>query len=145
MKKTLIFLIFSFIVGFGATAYSQATLHITINGLRNDNGQVILYLYNSETGYPKDHNKAFRIAVSTFTNNMCMMDIHNLPKGIYAIAFFHDENKNGVIDTNFLGLPIEGVGSSENGTGSIGPPTFNGSKFELKGNLSMTLKTKYFF
>jgi len=127
-------------------ALSQGVnLHITITGLHSNKGQVVLFLYNSEAGFPKDHNKAYRMAVSIITNNTCTLDLNDIPKGTYAIAFFHDENNNGIIDTNFLGLPIEGVGSSDNGTGSFGPPTFKGSGFELKSNLSMTLKTKYFF
>ena len=145
MKKDLI-LLFGLIVCFKALAIGQGfNLHINVTGLHSNKGQVILYLYNSETGFPKDHKKAYKMAVSRIQNNTCILDLDNIPSGTYAVAFFHDENNNGIIDTNFLGLPTEGVGSSDNGTSSFGPPKFSGSKFDVKSNLSMILKTKYFF
>jgi uncharacterized protein (DUF2141 family) len=34
--------------------------------------------------------------------------------GTYAISVFHDENSNGKLDTNLLGIPREGVSASNN-------------------------------
>jgi len=41
--------------------------------------------------------------------------------GKYAVSVFHDENSNGKLDTNFLGIPREGVGASNNAKGHFGP------------------------
>jgi len=36
----------------------------------------------------------------------------------------HDENSNGKMDTNFIGMPREGVGASNNAKGHMGPLKF---------------------
>ena len=43
----------------------------------------------------------------------------------------HDENRNGKLDTNFLGIPKEGVGASNNPKSRFGPPSFEESMFVL--------------
>ena len=59
----------------------------------------------------------------------------DLKKGFYAIAVFHDENDNGKLDTNFLGIPIEGSGASNGAQGWMGPPKFADARFEFTGGL----------
>ena len=38
----------------------------------------------------------------------------DLPAGKYAVQVMHDENDNGKLDANFMGIPIEGYGFSNN-------------------------------
>ena len=59
--------------------------------------------------------------------------IHDLPAGEYAIASYHDENGNGKLDTNALGLPEEGYGFSNDARGMFGPPKFSEAVFEFDG------------
>jgi len=40
--------------------------------------------------------------------------------GTYAVSAFHDENSNGKLDRNFMGIPREGVGASNNAKGHLG-------------------------
>ena len=58
--------------------------------------------------------------------------IKHLPPGTYALALIHDENGNGKVDTNWIGMPKEGVGASNNATGTLGPPSWRDAKFELQ-------------
>ena len=37
-------------------------------------------------------------------------DFEDIPAGTYAIAAIHDENRNGKLDMNWLGVPKEGYG-----------------------------------
>jgi uncharacterized protein (DUF2141 family) len=43
----------------------------------------------------------------------------------------HDQNSNGVLDTNLLGIPQEGIGVSNNALNTFGPPIFEESCFNL--------------
>jgi uncharacterized protein (DUF2141 family) len=52
-----------------------------------------------------------------------------LPFGEYAIKIYHDENGNDELDTNFLGIPKEGVGFSNNPSARFGEPGFDEAKF----------------
>ena len=54
-----------------------------------------------------------------------------LPDGIYAIGLYVDSNKNEKLDTNFLGIPTEQFGFSNNAKGRFGPPSFESASFEL--------------
>ena len=51
--------------------------------------------------------------------------------GTYAATVLHDENGNGVIDKNFLGMPREGAGASNNPKPRLGPPRYDEATFTL--------------
>jgi uncharacterized protein (DUF2141 family) len=53
--------------------------------------------------------------------------------GVYALSAFHDENNNGKLDTNFLGMPVEDYCASRNARGTLGPPSFDDAKFRYGG------------
>lgn len=59
------------------------------------------------------------------------MKISDLPAGEYAITLFHDVNGNHLLDKNFIGIPTEPYGFSNNARGLFGPPTFDAAKFVL--------------
>ena len=55
-----------------------------------------------------------------------------LPFGKYAITIFHDVNDNEELDTNFIGIPKEPYGFSNNPKSSFGPPGFDDAVFEFE-------------
>jgi uncharacterized protein (DUF2141 family) len=60
-----------------------------------------------------------------------------------AIGFQHDENKNGKLDTNVVGMPIEDYCASRDARGTFSAPSFDDAKFEYKGGkLRMTAQLK---
>ena len=54
-----------------------------------------------------------------------------MPQGNYAIAVYHDKNKNGKIDTNLLGIPKEDYGFSNDARGKFGPASWNDAVFKV--------------
>tara|TARA_Y100000996_G_scaffold370879_1_gene318782 strand:- start:684 stop:1121 length:438 start_codon:yes stop_codon:yes gene_type:complete len=68
--------------------------------------------------------------------------IINLPEGVYAIALFVDANKNLKIDKNFLGIPKEQFGFSNNAMGKLSAPSFEQAKFKVEGNTLQNIKLK---
>ena len=70
------------------------------------------------------------------------MSFPGIAPGTYAVSVYHDENSNDKLDTNFLGIPREGVGASNNAHGHMGPPKFDSAKFQWAGawlNLEITI------
>jgi len=64
--------------------------------------------------------------------------------GEYAVSVFHDENSNGKLDRNFMGMPKEGVGASDDAVGHFGPPKYDDARFSYKGGRSvMAIHVKY--
>ena len=60
---------------------------------------------------------------------MAIWEINKIPFGEYAIKAFHDEDRDDEIDMNFLGIPVESYGFSNNVRGIFGPPSFDKAKF----------------
>ena len=114
-------------------AAQSATVHVDVTGLRSDHGRVWCFLYNSESGFPKDQNSSIQRTANAVRVNSSYCDFSDVPDGTYAISVYHDENGNGKLDSNFLGIPKEGVGASNDAKGHMGPPSFKDAKFPIEG------------
>lgn len=57
--------------------------------------------------------------------------VRNVKPGSYSIAVFHDTNGNGKLDRNFIGLPREPYGFS-NDVGRRGPPNFDAARIVVR-------------
>lgn len=128
-------------------ASSAADLTVTVDNLRNNDGQVIACIFTAEnsdkTGFPdciKGH--PLRTAKAAIVNGKAVVTYTGLKDGVYAVAIIHDENSNSAIDTNLLGIPAEGVGVSTNPT-LFGKPHFDQAQITLKGKMVITVNTKY--
>lgn len=88
----------------------QSLIHVEISGFRSDKGQVLCALFSSADDFPKTADKAVAQARSAITGRHAVCEFHGMASGTYAVSVFHDENSNGKLDANTLGMPIEGVG-----------------------------------
>jgi len=120
-------------VGALAQPTAQNVIHVDVAGLRSDKGLVVCSLYSSANGFPKDGNKAQTQLKSPISNGHATCDFSGIGPGTYAVAVFHDENANGKMDTNFVGMPREGVGASNDAQGHFGPPPFDKAAFRFTG------------
>jgi len=57
--------------------------------------------------------------------------VSTLPSGTYALAIYHDEDDDGKLDKNWLGIPREPIGFSNDARGRMGPPKFEDAAFFL--------------
>lgn len=119
--KNLIFIIF-FLTPI--ITFSQINLIVEIAPLRNNEGQVFLELNDENEEIIKGYSE-------TIINNKCIIQIKDLKPGKYAFKYFHDENNDEKINTNFMGIPKEGYGFSNNAKGKFGPPPFDKMIFEV--------------
>jgi uncharacterized protein (DUF2141 family) len=106
-----------------------AELTVTVDNLRNDKGDVRLSAYASAAEWP-DNSAAANDKVEPAQKGSVVFHF-DLPPGIYAIACFHDENANGQFDQNFLGIPQEGYGFSNNLHPFFRAPSFESASFVL--------------
>ena len=119
-------------------------IHVDIAGLRNDKGQVLCSLFSSATDFPKKTEKATAHARSDISHGRAVCEFGGIAPGTYAVSVFHDENSNGKMDTNFMGIPREGVGASNNAKGHFGPPRFEAAAFRfLGGRLDLKITINY--
>lgn len=88
-------------------------LDIRIQGVANADGHVLVALYDSEDGWEgrAKARAAQRVAAAKGTLELSFAE---LAPGSYGVMVMHDENDNGKLDTNLLGIPREGYGFSNN-------------------------------
>jgi uncharacterized protein (DUF2141 family) len=67
-----------------------------------------------------------------------------LKPGTYAVSVLHDENANGRLETNFLGIPREGAGISNNASPEFSAPRFNDAAFQLKADTVQDIRMGYY-
>jgi uncharacterized protein (DUF2141 family) len=144
--RTLIFVLV-LVLSMGVAVQAKGAtgdLTVTVTDLRNDNGRLSVVLFNSPDGFPKKGDKAFKILRTEIKNKQGQVVFQKIPYGEYAIVILHDENKNGKMDYNVIGLPKEGYGFSNNATATLGPPPFKDAKFKVdKPKATQKIKATY--
>ncbi len=111
-----------------------------IEGINELKGEIRIAMFDSKEKYTKDPIHAIVLPVDSTT---IIWTQEMLPFGEYAIAVYHDKNENGKIDTNFLGIPKEDYGFSNNARGRFGPASWQDSKFKVEDNFySTSIKIK---
>lgn len=113
-------------------ANDRGMISLKINQLRNDTGQLIAYLYYEGKGYPNKPELAYMQMKGSVKNRGGTVVFKDVPFGEYAIMVLHDENRSGELETNFFGMPKEGMGASNNAKGFMGPPNYEDAKFFIK-------------
>lgn len=114
-------------------------LQVTIVGLDNDEGKVMVGLFASKEGYASGKDP-FRGCAAEIRGRKAECTFAGIPYGTYAIKAFHDKNGNGKLDMNFMGIPNEPYGFSNNAREEFGPAKWDDAKFTVNAkNLSMEI------
>lgn len=126
----------------------RATLTVSINDLHNTEGNFCLSIFNSPDGFPDSAEKAILAECFAVVSKSFSIQIQNFPPGRYAIAGWHDENRDKKLNYNLFGIPKEGLAFSENGkprlTPPPGPPSFDSIAFSVGTEDKTTqMKTSY--
>ncbi|HAC66203.1 MAG TPA: hypothetical protein DCF68_22380 [Cyanothece sp. UBA12306] len=130
-----------FLLPFGATLSISPTveaslvsnLTVEIAGLSNRTGQVCLSLFASSRGFPSSKQNAIKTQCIKITKTPLQVTFENLPSKTYAVAAFLDDNGDGQLNRNFLGIPTEKFGFSSNPVIKTGPPKFGESAVLVVG------------
>jgi uncharacterized protein (DUF2141 family) len=120
-------------------------IHVKILNIRNRNGTVGCALFDSPEGFPRDYLlSAQNVMVIKVRYTQARCDFEAIPPGTYALAVIHDENSNGKLDTDWLGIPTEGYGFSNDAKAAVGTPSFSAASFSYDGQtLDMTISLHY--
>jgi uncharacterized protein (DUF2141 family) len=119
-------------------AIAQHTLNVSVEGVTTSLGTINIALYNQEEGFLK-FDRAFSSDSTIAKRGTTEITIKDLPDGEYALALFHDENSNNILDVNWLGIPKETVGFSNAKMKTFGPPSYKECLFRVTSNQSITI------
>jgi len=151
MNLFLIFLV-SAGVGMGAVPQEPANtcpslgtpIHVHVHGIRNAHGTVKAALYGPDPDtFLVKGKKADKEREPAEEGSMTLC-VAAPAKGRYAVVVYHDENSNGKFDRNWVGLPTEGFGVSNNPTLFLAPPSFDEAAFGVDGDIThVDVEVKY--
>ena len=132
-------------LGIGASAIAPvhaATLHVTVEKVRNDSQPVRVLLFNTPDSFP-DEKQCLKVRGAKARQGTAAVEFPDLGPGTYGIMAYHDENEDNRLN-RVLGMwPSEGYGLSQNPL-VMGPPTFQEIAFELPARgLSLTIVLQY--
>ena len=100
------------------------TVLIRILGAANDEGTMKIAIYGAEYTFERPAEAAFATVERISGGEVLVpVPLSALPDTI-AIAVFHDENDDGILNKNVVGFPSERYGFSRNARGLTGPPTW---------------------
>jgi len=122
------------LLAFSSTAIKAQDVTLTVTGIALLKGNIIGGIYGADNNFPERGMSIQKQVRSADTNTITMV-FTNIPDGEYAIAVFHDEDKSGKMNKNFIGIPQEMFGFSNKATpGALSPPEFEEAKFKVSGD-----------
>lgn len=141
----LTLLSFLFALLLPAQSPNLGILTVRIVNARNANGVIRIALFHSVEGFPGDASKALRTQQAKIDPQTLTAEavFPGIPQGTYAVMVFHDENGNGKLDKNLVGIPKEGYGASNNPAKKMRPPAFDEAKFSLNSAETIEVKLVY--
>lgn len=128
---------------FGANEKSSLELSVEVQGVRSNTGNLLFLLFDKKKGFPNENKHALQVLTVPAKSPTALAVFKGLGSGTYAVCVIHDENSDGELDTNFLGIPREGVGVSKDAKGSFGPPSYEDAALEVSKSEAIRLQLKY--
>ncbi len=121
----------------------SGSLDLSISGLRNAKGNVLICLTTNPKGFPDCKADVTARKIKVAAGQAAHVHVADLAPGTYAISLIHDENGNNKMDTMMM-MPREGFGFSRDPKISFGPPKFAAAQFIVgAGASSQTVRVKY--
>lgn len=115
----------------------NVNLTVSVSGLKSDTGVLKVGLYNSDGTFLKSTYKSI---TSEIKKNGSTVTFVGIPKGEYGISTYQDENNNGKLDKNMMGIPSEDFACSNDAKGFMGPPKYEDAKFNVNKDSKIDIK-----
>jgi uncharacterized protein (DUF2141 family) len=139
--KVFPILLFFLFTSFQWRMDSKSNLTVTVTNIQKSKGKISFGLFRKVDSFPVK-GKQFKGVFIDTKKPSTKYTFENLADGQYAVAIFHDENENGIMDKNMFGAPTEAYGFSRNARGTFSAPSFEEAKIDLKENKSIEIWIK---
>lgn len=140
MKRNIIVvvLIISSFWGYGQEVHN---LTLKVTNIQKVVGDISIALFDNGDEFPGHANCYIGINLPVSSNELTYV-FKDIPSGTYAIALYHDIDKNGELNANWIGIPREPYGFSNDAMGTMGPPKFEDAGFVVKSNMETIINLK---
>jgi uncharacterized protein (DUF2141 family) len=113
--------------GAASSAVAAATVEVRVTAVAGGKGSVKVAVCDRERFLKQCAYSAS--APARDGENVIL--VPNVPKGTWAVLAYQDENGNGELDRNFIGIPKENYGFSRDAASKFGPPGFDDAAIEV--------------
>jgi len=124
-------------------AVTNYQLEIAVTLPENATGKLYLVVYDNKADFLGEKGELTIYETAELRKNPTIK-INQVKEGTYAFVAFIDENNNGVMDKNRLGIPKEPIGFSVSKMGLFGPPSFKKASYQIPGTKSVELVIERF-
>ncbi len=131
-----------FLLGTQCLFAQTADLILTFTNIKEVKGTILVGIYTDPATFPKA-DQEYKVVKVKVTSMQPSFKIEDLPVGTYAIALVKDDNGNGHCDMNFIGMPTEAYGFSNNAKPGLKAPSFESAKFLLNQDRTMSIRLQY--
>ncbi|MCX6302352.1 MAG: DUF2141 domain-containing protein [Bacteroidia bacterium] len=121
------------------TDLNAQNVEVIIKGIRSDKGHIGIGVFKDDPTFQKEEPLLNKIFVKSGISNREMEVRFSLEPGIYGFALLDDENSDGLMEYNFLGIPKEGFGFSDYYHKGFTKPKFDSFKFRIVPNQKRTI------
>ena len=119
-------------------AVANHQLEIAVTLPENTSGKLYLVIYDNKDDFLGEKGELSVYDLAELRDHPTIK-INQVKEGTYAFVAFIDENNNGIMDKNRLGIPKEPIGFSVSKMGLFGPPSFKKASYQIPGTKSVEL------
>jgi uncharacterized protein (DUF2141 family) len=138
--KFLALTFFSYVIAIASAAAADIT--ITVQGIRNNTGKIAALAFVNVDGFPDRVALAKAQSQVNARKGAVTLVLKNVPAGKVALTILHDEDGDGKLKRNIIGIPQEGVGMTGKPLGNRAP-RFEEAVIEIKGDEKREITLKY--
>ncbi len=116
-------------------------VNVHVSKIASDKGALVVQVYDSEDTWLSDNTvlkKRYTLQAGDAQKTVVIPI--ELDAGKYALSVYHDENDNKKLDANFIGIPKEPVGLSNDHRPKFGPPKYDKAEIEVKEGAVVEIK-----
>ena len=146
MNDKSIYLSIILLILLKATGLNAQNVEVTVNGIRSENGQIVVGVFTDDLSFRKEQGLLKTIVPKTNLSDGTMTFSLSLEPGLYGLSVLDDENGDGQMEYGMLGIPKEGFGFSDYYHTGLKRPRFDSFKFTVDNGQvkKITVKMRYF-
>jgi uncharacterized protein (DUF2141 family) len=119
-----------------------ADLKVVVAQIKEPEGNIRIGIFDNAIDFKNKENPVAAKEVAINGKEISCVFL-NLKIKRYAIAVFHDQNSDAVLNTKKLGIPLEGVGFSSKTASKLHQPIFPEASFVLKNDTTVLINLYY--
>jgi uncharacterized protein (DUF2141 family) len=114
------------------------SLTLVIEGVQEVKGVMQIGLFNNSDDFLETGSE-FRVASVTVDSTAVVFVFDSLPPTNYAISLYHDLDSSGEINKNFIGIPVEPWGISNDAWRLLSAPRWKEAAFKMNADTSIII------